>query len=546
MPPGFRIEKFAENAGNARVLTVGPDGSVYLTRREQGDILMFKVGANGLASGAPIRVASRTGLHGLAISKGKVYIATVHEIFTANLLPDGTFGPLEMIIHDLPDAGQHNTRMVQVGPDDMLYISVASTCNECAEPNAENATILRATLDGKRRSIFASGLRDTIGWGWQPQTGELWGMDQGMDWLGDDNQPEELNHIEKGKRYGWPYVYGDGKLNPHVDPLGGVKKSEWANASVPMALGYTAHSAPMQLSFYNATQFPAEYQGDAFVSMRGSWNRKPPSGYEVVRIHFQNGQAVSILPFVTGFITPQGEYGRLVGNAIAKDGSLLFTDDRNGVIYRVSYTGRGGEASRQTSIPDQAMLKQNQVGVKTPLAISQLQTTGKLTVSSPAFPNGDAIPPTYSAYDQNASPALRWTAGPSGTQSYALLMEDPDVKGTPLPVIHWVAWNIPANVQSLREGLETLDRLEDPNGLRQGPNTPGTVGYKGPRPAGWRPSPSLSHRDLCRRPPTGSSRREPSAMTCYGAARPCAGERRIAGPVCQTRSASEAVILIFC
>ena len=286
VPTGFRIEKFAENVGNARLLVVGPDGSVYLTRREQGDILMFKVGANGLAAGAPVRVASRANLHGLAISNGKVYIATVREIFTGDLLPDGHFGPLQMIVHDLPDAGQHNTRTVQIGPDNMMYIGVGSTCNECSEPNAENATILRAALDGKSRSIFASGLRDTIGWGWQPQTGELWGMDQGIDWLGDDNQPEELNHIEKGKRYGWPYVYGDGKLNPHVDPPGGLPKSEWARISVPIVMGYTAHAAPMQLAFYNASQFPAEYRGDAFISMRGSWNRKPASGYEVVRIPF--------------------------------------------------------------------------------------------------------------------------------------------------------------------------------------------------------------------------------------------------------------------
>ena len=483
VPLGFKVERFAENVGNARVLAVGPDGSVYVTRREEGDVLMFKVGANGLASGDPIRVASRTGLHGLAISKGKVYIATVHEIFKADLLPDGHFGPLQMIIHDLPDAGQHNTRMVQIGPDDMMYISVASTCNECVEPNAENATILRASLDGKQRSIFASGLRDTIGWGWQPQTGELWGMDQGMDWLGDNNQPEEVNHIEKGKRYGWPFVYGDGQLNPHIDPPGGIQKSEWAKASVPMVLGYTAHAAPMQLSFYNATQFPLEYQGDAFISMRGSWNRKPASGYEVLRIHFQNGQAVSIEPFVTGFITPQGEYGRIVGNAIAKDGSLLFTDDRNGVIYRVSYAaGLGGRQAALSTVPSQPMLKENKVGVTTPLAMDQLKPANKLTVSSTAFQDGSAIPPLYSAYGQNASPALNWTAGPPATKSYAILMEDPDAKATPLPIIHWVAWNIPATVQSLREGMETQDRLDDPRGLRQGPNTAGTVGYKGPKP----------------------------------------------------------------
>jgi Raf kinase inhibitor-like YbhB/YbcL family protein len=484
VPTGFRVQKFAENVENARILAIGFNGNVYVTRREQGDILMFRVGADGLAAGEPVRVASRSGLHGIAFSKGKVYLAAVHEIFKADVRPDGTFGPLEMIIHDLPDAGQHNTRTVQIGPDDMMYISVGSTCNECAEPNPENATILRSSLDGKSRSIFASGLRDTVGWGWQPQTGELWGMDNGMDALGDNLQPEELNHIEKGKRYGWPYLFGSNQLNPHLDPPGGLQKSELAKTNVPMAVGYTAHAAPMQMSFYNASQFPAEYQGDAFVSMRGSWNRKPPSGYEVVRIHFKNGQPVSIEPFVTGFVTLQGEYGRLVGNAVAQDGSLLFTDDRNGVIYRVSYVGSAGRSQTQT-ISGESMLHQARAGAKSDLAVNLSETAAKasLAVSSTAFGQGAAIPDVYSSYDQNASPPLRWTHGPQGTQSYALLTEDPDASTTPLPVVHWVAWNIPGEKIELREGLETLDRLDDPMGLRQGPNTAaGNIGYKGPRP----------------------------------------------------------------
>jgi Raf kinase inhibitor-like YbhB/YbcL family protein len=484
VPAGFQLQKFAESVGNARILAIGPDGNVYVTRREEGDVLMFRVGANGLAAGQPVRVASRSGLHGIAFSKSKVYLAAVHEIFKADVHPDGTFGPLDMIIHDLPDAGQHNTRTVQIGPDDMMYISIGSTCNECTEPNPENAIILRASLDGKSRSIFASGLRDTVGWGWQPQTGELWGMDNGIDALGDNLQPEEFNHIEKGKRYGWPYLFGENELNPHLDPPGGLQKSELAKTNVPMALGYTAHAAPMQMAFYNAAQFPSEYQGDAFVSMRGSWNRKPPSGYEIVRIHFRNGLPVSIEPFVTGFVTSQGEYGRPAGNAIARDGSLLFTDDRNGVIYRVSYMGNASHSQTQT-ISGDSMRHQARSGAKSDLAIhlAATATTQSLTVSSTAFAQGGEIPALYSSYDQNASPPLRWTEGPSGTQSYAILAEDPDASTTPLPVVHWVVWNIPGTVTELREGLESLDRLPDPMGLRQGPNTAaGNVGYKGPRP----------------------------------------------------------------
>lgn len=482
-PAGFRIQKFAENLGNARLLAIGPNGNVYVTRREQADVLMLKVGPDGLALGAPARIAGRPGLHGITFFKNRVYLATVHEVFTGEVLASGEFGPLQMIIKDLPDAGQHNTRTLQVGPDEMLYISIGSTCNECFEPNQENAALLRASLDGKTRAIFASGLRDMIGWGWHPQTGELWGMDHGIDWLGDEQQPEELNHIQKGKRYGWPFVYGEGSINPHADPPGGVSKKDWARDSIPMTLGYTSHAAPMQMSFYNGTAFPKEFQGDAFISMRGSWNRKPPAGYEVLRIRFQNGRPVKFEPFITGFLTDSGERGRLCGNVIASDGSLLFSDDRNGVIYRVSYTGGGKDRAAEMKTPAEPMLRQNKVGVRQPLAIDSPETkaAGKLTVQGP-FADGAPIPVVHSAYDQNASPALDWKGAPDQTKSFALLMEDPDAKNMPLPVVHWLAWNIPADVDRLQESIPGTDQLAIPKEMRQGPNSAGAIGYRGPRP----------------------------------------------------------------
>jgi len=163
---------------------------------------------------------------------------------------------------------------------------------------------------------------------------------------------------------------------------------------------------------------------------------------------------------------------------------LLFTDDRNGVIYRVSYVGNGDRSQTQ-AISGESMLHQARAGVKSELAIKlpEAVTNSSLTVSSTAFAQGGTIPDRYSSYDQNASPPLRWTPGPPGTQSYAILAEDPDASTTPLPVIHWVVWNVPGGVSELREGLESLDRLEDPMGLRQGLNTAaGSVGYKGPRP----------------------------------------------------------------
>jgi len=158
----------------------------------------------------------------------------------------------------------------------MLYVSVGSTCNACSEPNVENATILQVKPDGSARKIFAAGLRNTIGFDFDPKSGALYGADHGIDWLGDDEQPEEFNRIEQGKNYGWPYIHGEGGKNPQDEPPAGITLEEWEKASVAPVLTYTAHAAPMQMVFYTGEQFPAEYRGDAFIAMHGSWNRKPP------------------------------------------------------------------------------------------------------------------------------------------------------------------------------------------------------------------------------------------------------------------------------
>jgi glucose/arabinose dehydrogenase len=343
VPAGFTISKFAEGLKNTRMLCVNPDtGDVYVSRREQGDLLLLKDTNNDGVADSHTTVARRPMLHGLAIHQGRMYIVTVRDVYVADISADGTLGELERIIDDLPEAGQHPNRTLAVGPDNMLYITVGSTCNACDETNPEHATIVRATLDGKTRTIFASGLRNTVGFGWH-KSGRMWGMDHGIDWLGDNEQKEELNEIQQGRTYGWPYIYADGKENPQDEPPGEVTLAEWKQMSTDPVQLYTAHSAPMQLAFYNGTAFPQDYQGDAFVAMRGSWNRNPPSGYEVVRIHFDdNGNATKVEPFITGWLVDQGDgnfahLGRLAGCAVAKDGALLIADDANGVIYRVSH-----------------------------------------------------------------------------------------------------------------------------------------------------------------------------------------------------------------
>jgi Raf kinase inhibitor-like YbhB/YbcL family protein len=485
-PAGFAVSVFASGLKNSRVIAVAPDGTVYVSRRDQGDVVMLKDAKGaGRADGPPVIVAQRSGAHGIAIHDGKFYLVTVKELFVADVLPDGKLGPLALLAGDLPDAGQHANRVLAFGPDGMLYISVGSTCNDCNENNPENATILRVSPDGKSRTIFASGLRNTIGFDWNPSTGELWGLDNGIDFLGDEDQQEELNRIEGGKQYGWPHVYGAGQIYPQSTPVGDITKEQWKAASTPMVLGYTAHAAPMQLKFYSATAFPKQYQGDAFATMRGSWNREKPSGYEIVRIHFEDGQAKSIEPFVTGFLTDAGQthIARPMGLAVAKDGALLMADDANGVIYRIAYRGgRNAAVPPVASVPAEPMkaLSDKQNGQPLLVDVVKPRIMAPLKVSSNSFQDGGALATRYSSYADGVSPALDWSPI-RDAQSYVVLVEDPDSKPV-APFVHWLAWNIPSSVTKLDEGVQQQPRLTEPDGVLQGRGTRGSAGYYGPHP----------------------------------------------------------------
>lgn len=482
-PPGFTVSAFATGLKNTRIIAVAPNGDVYVSRRDQGDVLLLRdANGDGRADGPAIAVANRAGAHGLAIRDNKLYLVTAKELFVAPIQGDGRLGELQMLVGDLPDAGQHANRTMAFGPDGMLYLSVGSTCNACNESNVENATMLRISPDGKSRTIFASGLRNTIGFAWHPTTGELWGFDHGIDFLGDDVQPEEVNKIELGRQYGWPHVYGKGDIYPQSTPQGEISKEEWKARSTPMVVGYTAHAAPMQWVFGAGSAFPAEYQGDAFVTMRGSWNRVPASGYEIVRVRFENGQARSVEPFVTGFLLDGGKthIARPVGLAMAKDGSLLMADDANGVIYRVAYTG--GKGGTPPVAPAKPMQDQVNKGNNVPLANKRPETEakGQLSVTSSSFAANGMMDDRYTEYADGVSPALSWKAV-AGAKSYAIIMEDPDAKPV-TPFVHWVMWNIPANITSVPEGVQEQARLSDPDGVLQGRTTRGAPGYYGPKP----------------------------------------------------------------
>ncbi len=488
VPEGFRVEVFARDLVNPRILAVSPAGHLYASRRSVGDIVLLKDENSDGKADSTETVASRPGMHGIAFDGNQVFLVTVNDVYTADVREDGTFRELRRIINDLPDAGQHPNRTLAIGPDGMLYITVGSTCNACAESNPENATILRASKDGKTRSIFASGLRNTIGFGWEPSSGALYGMDHGIDWLGDEVQIEELNLIEKGKQYGWPYVYGMSEMNPQDNPPEGMTLEQWAKLSAEPELGYTAHSAPMQMAFATGGNFPAEYQGDAFVAMRGSWNRRPPSGYEVVRIDFENGKPVKFERFLENFLIQQengnyGYLGRPVGVAFASNGMMFVSDDSNGIIYRIS-NAEEGEPGDVTASTSSASPAPNAVEEEPPskIALELIEAKSDQTITvRTAFEAGQEIPLQFVADGDNASPRLELSGIPEGTKSMVIIMDDPDA-AKPKPFTHWIVYDIPAGTTSLREGLPTEPILQDPKDVKQGTNSMGATGYFGPKP----------------------------------------------------------------
>jgi Raf kinase inhibitor-like YbhB/YbcL family protein len=484
LPSGFAIHRFAEGLENPRMIAVADDGTVYVTQRAPGNLVMLKdLDGDGIVDAQRV-VARVKDLHGIEIRGRRIYLVDVHRIYAADLRADGSLGPLAVVSRGLPDAGQHPNRTLRFSPDGQLFVSVGSTCNACDEPNRENATLERVNLDNGKREIFATGLRNTIGFDWHPGSGRLYGMDHGIDWLGDDEQVEELNEIKEKTLYGWPFVYGDDKFNPQDEPRD-VTQHYWAHLSTSPVGGYTAHAAPMQMQFYRGAQFPGEFRDSAFIAMHGSWNRKPASGYEVVRAVFNgSGEFTRFEPFITGFLQaqpntspplpgaqplpPDGFIGRPTGIATAHDGALLVGDDTNNVIYRVMY----GSATPAVT-PQQ-------------LAIDLLaaQSDQPLPVRSSAFANGSPIPLKYSDYNQGISPALSWDAVP-GAQAYVLMMEDPDAT-SPIPFEHWIAV-IPGNVTQLPENISKAELPREVPGMRHGSNSHSLLRYFGPRPPALQP-----------------------------------------------------------
>jgi glucose/arabinose dehydrogenase len=272
--------------------------------------------------------------HSVAYRNGRLYVAEEGRVTSYRYDPTRvTVSDGRTLAANLPTGGRHVTRTIALGPDNSLYVSVGSSCNECVDA-AGRAVIMHYRADGSGGQIFARGLRNAVGLAWQPGTGRLWATDNGEDSLGDNIPPDEVDLIRAGGNYGWPYCYDDGQADPNVASAAG-----YCAGTLSPAVGLQAHSAPLGAAFVTGTLLPAAYRGGLVVAYHGSAYRSQLTGYKVVYIPVHGTRAGAPRDLITGWLTSSTVWGRPVGVLVA-DGSLLVSDDLAGVIYRLAPAGR--------------------------------------------------------------------------------------------------------------------------------------------------------------------------------------------------------------
>ncbi len=377
LPAGFAITIFSklgeslggESQAQPRMMAFDKHGNLFVTLASSNSVVMLPdANKDGLAE-APIVIAKNLNApNGIAIdANDNIYIANQDGVVTLNIMQN-TIVKTKPLISNLP-YGHHTFKTVKIGPDNQLYLNIGSSCNVCVEDEPLRATILRYTLDGKpagsqiqdslaaNSPIWAKGLRNSQGFAWQPKTGAMFATSDGADNRAqhkkgaviDDIPPEHLNRIEAGKHYGWPYCWGDAKGGLVDDQNFLAPDVNFCKTATPPAITFTSHSTPIGITFLDKSNFPAEYKSDAIVALHGSWNRKNPSGYKLVRVKFNGEKPVEVLDFATGWLNigDSGQaqaqnqaWGRPVDVIVGPDGALYVSDDRAGYIYRIRYQAK--------------------------------------------------------------------------------------------------------------------------------------------------------------------------------------------------------------
>lgn len=338
LPPGFEMTIFAETVPGARSLAWTPNGTLFVGSRQQGTVYALRDdNFDGVADGVMTIAQGLYQPNGIVFHDGALYVAEVTRILRYDDIEANLSNPPQptIITRGLPDT-HHGWKFMRLGPDERLYFNIGAPCNICNETDPRFATISSVALDGSDFQIYASGVRNSVGFDWHPETEELWFTDNGRDSMGDDVPLDELNHApEAGLHFGFPFCHAGDIPDP---AFGNLRACDEVNAP---AQNLGPHVAALGMRFYTGTQFPEEYLNQIFIAEHGSWDRSTRIGYRVTLVRLdEDGQALSYEPFAEGWLmADQSFWGRPVDVEQLPDGSLLVSDDYRGSIYRIAYVG---------------------------------------------------------------------------------------------------------------------------------------------------------------------------------------------------------------
>ncbi len=369
LPSGFKVTIYAdqntkhgEYLRDARFMTFDSQGNLYLSSAKGNKVVMLPDNnKDGIADEAIIVANNLNAPQGLVFLGNVLLVANQDGV--VKLEKDAGSWPAKILpfINNLPWGG-HTLKNIKLSPDGYLFLNVGSSCNVCVESDSMRATILRYTTEGKpagvlttlgrhqQSAIWARGLRNSQGFAWHPKTGDMYATNNGSDMrasskggaVNDELPPEHLNKIEAGNHYGWPHCWGDTRhVRAQVEDPNFKGEAGFCKMTQGPEITFTSHSTPIGITFLDKTNFPADYKQDAIVALHGSWNSKQPSGYKLVRVKFTSSAdgvvAKSVEDFATGWLAGENAWGRPVDVAVGTDRALYVSDDKAGLIYRITY-----------------------------------------------------------------------------------------------------------------------------------------------------------------------------------------------------------------
>lgn len=336
LPPGFSISVFAE-VDNARSMALSPSGTLFVGNRNEDKVYAVKDADGDFKADKRWVIAKGLNMpNGVAFKDGDLYVAEVSRILKFKDIENNLSNPgaPEVVYDKYPTETHHGWKYIAFGPDGKLYVPVGAPCNICESEDKVFASITRMNADGTEMEVYASGIRNTVGFTWHPETKALWFTDNGRDMMGDDIPPCEFNTAPTaGLNFGYPYCHG-GTIK---DPEFGDKRP--CSDFVQPVQNLNAHVAPLGIKFYTGSMFPDEYKNQAFIAEHGSWNRTKKSGHLVSLVKLENGNSVGYETFAEGWLNheTQEAWGRPVDVLVLPDGSMLVSDDKGGMIYRIVY-----------------------------------------------------------------------------------------------------------------------------------------------------------------------------------------------------------------